>query len=293
MLLSAFAFSVMSALVKVAGERLPSVEIALVRSLVSLVLSWIALRRAGLSPWGRDHVWLVVRGLLGFGGLHCYFYAVTALPLADATVIHLTSPLFVAAMARVFLREPLRAPHLVAIALGLVGVVMVSRPSFVFGARGEALPALGLAAAVGGAIIGASAYVVVRRLRKTEHPLVVVFHFPLITVPLTIPIAASVWVRPTLYEWLVLLAVGVATQIGQVKMTEALHLEPAARASAISYVQILFAIAFGVALFGELPTAWTVGGAIAIALGTAIAARSQPGDASRDAPAKESPGRMS
>src|SRR5690349_15970808 len=99
MIASALAFAVMSAGVKIAGARIPSVEIALVRGVVTLALSYWALRRAGISPWGRDNRWLLVRGLLGFGGLHCYFYAVTALPLAEATVIHFTNPLWVALAA--------------------------------------------------------------------------------------------------------------------------------------------------------------------------------------------------
>jgi drug/metabolite transporter (DMT)-like permease len=273
MLLSAFALSTMSALVKVAGQRLPSVEIALVRAAISLVLSWVSVRRAGVSPWGEDRCGLLMRGIAGFVGLHCYFYAVTVLPLADATVIHLTSPLFVAAMAALWLREPIRSAHLVAMMLGLAGVILVSRPSFLFKTHSAALPALGLAAAITSAVAGASAYVLIRKLRATEHPQVVVLHFPLLAVPLTIPIAAPIWVWPTPLEWLILMGVGLATQVGQVKMTEALQLEPAARVSAISYVQIFFAIGLGFAFFGEIPTPATVAGALAIVAGTAIAAR--------------------
>lgn len=276
MLLSAFAFSVMSPLVKVAGDRLSSVEIGLVRGVLTLGFSAWAVWRAGLSPWGHDRKWLVVRGLLGFAGLHCYFYGVTHLPLADATVIHLTNPLLVAIAAAIFLGDPLRRADLVGIGLGLTGVVLVSRPSFLFGGGDRPLDPLALGIAVLGAIIGASAYVVVRKLRATEHPLVVVLQFPLLTVPLTLPIVAPVWVWPTPWEWLVMLGVGIFTQIGQVKMTEALHLEPAARATAVSYVQILFAMAFGVALFRETPTPWTIAGAVAIAIGTAVVARPRP-----------------
>jgi len=276
MFLSAFAFSVMSALVKVAGDRLPSVEIGLVRGVLTLVFSAWAVWRAGLSPWGTDRKWLIVRGLLGFAGLHCYFYAVTHLPLADATVIHLTNPLLVAIAAAIFLGEPLRRPDLIGIALGLTGVVLVSRPTFLFGGSEHPLDPLALGIAILGAIVGASAYVVVRKLRETDHPLVVVLQFPLLTVPLTIPLVVPVWIWPTPWEWLVLLGVGIFTQIGQVKMTQALHLEPAARATAVSYVQILFALAFGVALFHEPPTAWTLAGATAIAIGTAVVARPRP-----------------
>ena len=287
MMLSALAFSVMSALVKVAGERLSSVQITLVRGALTLSLSWWAVRRAGLSPWGNDRKWLVMRGLLGFGGLHCYYYAVTHLPLADATVIQLSNPLLVAIAAAIFLREPLRRPDVAGIALGLTGVILVSRPTFLFGAVSpgsdlpeRALDPTALAVAVCGAVLSASVYVVVRKLRATEHPLVVVLQFPMLTVPLTLPLAVPVWVWPTPWEWLVLIGVGVFTQVGQVKMTQAQHLEPAARATAVSYVQVLFAILFGLLLFGEPPTLWTLGGALSIAVGTMIVARPRAGGTS-------------
>ncbi len=277
MIVSALAFAIMSAGVKIAGARLPSVEIALVRGAVTLVLSWVALRRAGISPWGHDNRWLLVRGVLGFGGLHSYFYAVTVLPLAEATVIHFTNPLFVAIAAPFVLGERLGRAEMAGVALGLCGVLLVAQPAFVFGGPGVALSPLGVGVGLAGAVFGASAYIVVRKLR-TEHPLVVVFHFPLLVVPLTLPLVVPVWVSPTPFEWLLLLGVGIVTQVGQLKMTEGIHLEPAARATAVSYVQIIFSFALGFALFGDIPTPLTWVGAALIALGTLIVAtRRQPG----------------
>jgi drug/metabolite transporter (DMT)-like permease len=87
MLLSAFAFSVMSVLVKWAGQRLPSQEIVVARAAVSLVLSWLMLRRAGVDLWGHARGWLLLRGVFGFLGLSCVFYSLTHLPIAEATVI--------------------------------------------------------------------------------------------------------------------------------------------------------------------------------------------------------------
>lgn len=278
MLASAFAFSVMSMLVKVAGNRLPSMEVVLVRGVITLALSYWAIRRAGLSPWGNDKRWLVLRGLLGSLGLHCYFYSVTRLPLADATVIQLTNPLLVALAAPFFLGEKMRVIEAFAVSIGLLGVVFVSRPTSLFGegaVGGAALDPLGLTIAITGACISSVVYLVIRRLRTTEHPLVVVLQAPLLTVPLTLPFVWSSWVWPTPFEWLVLLGVGIATQIGQVNMTKALHLEPAARATAVSYVQVLFAIGFGIVLFAEIPTPFTMLGAFAIAMGTALVLKSR------------------
>jgi drug/metabolite transporter (DMT)-like permease len=96
MVLAAFFFSVMSLLVKLVGARLPSQEVVFVRAAVSLVVAYGLLRRARPGNWGRRKGLLVVRGLLGFAALSCFFYAVIHLPLADATVIQYTNPVFTA-----------------------------------------------------------------------------------------------------------------------------------------------------------------------------------------------------
>ncbi len=276
MMWSALAFAVMSALVKLAGARLPSVEIAIARGVVTLVASYIALRRAGIPAFGHANRWLWVRGLIGLGGLQCYFYAVTVLPLAEATVIHFTNPLFVAMAAPALLGERVGPRELVGVALGIVGVVLVAQPAFLFGGEGVVLSPVGVAVGMLGALFGASASIVVRKLR-TEHPLVVVFHFPLLVVPLTLPFVIPVWVAPTPTEWLLLLAVGLVTQFGQLKMTQGLSMEPAARATAFSYVQILFSFALGFALFHEVPTRLTWIGAALVTVGTLIVATAARG----------------
>ncbi len=276
MLISAFAFSVMSALVKSVGDRLPSVEIAFVRAVITLGISAYQVRRAGLSPFGTgDRKWLIVRGLLGFLGLHCYFYAVTALPLADATVIHFLNPLLVALLAPLVLRESARGLDFVAVFLGLVGVVLVARPPLLFGDAGEPLPPLGLAAALGGALAAAGAYLVVRRLRS-EHPLVVVLQFPMLGVPLTLPLVIPVWVWPTPTEWALLIVMGLFTQLGQLKMTESLHYESAARATAVSYAQIPFAILWGWLFFADVPPMLALLGTLLIVGGTLVVGARRP-----------------
>ncbi|HEU4732182.1 MAG TPA: hypothetical protein VFT22_30010, partial [Kofleriaceae bacterium] len=82
---SAFGFSVMGLLVKLATARLPVGEIVFARAVVSLALSYVMVRRAGLSPWGTDRRALVFRGVLGFVALTFYYLGLAWLPLADAT----------------------------------------------------------------------------------------------------------------------------------------------------------------------------------------------------------------
>jgi drug/metabolite transporter (DMT)-like permease len=269
MLLSALAFSVMTVLVKLAGARLPSQEIVVARALVSLVLSWSLLRRAGISPWGEDKVWLWIRGGLGFAGLSCVFGAVTHLPLAEATVLQYLHPAITALFAGIFLGEAISRRLVFATLLSLLGVVLVARPALIFGAATSVHDPFWVAVAVAGATLSAAAYVVVRRLSQTENPLVIVFYFPLVTVPAAIPTMIPNFVLPQGIEWLLLLGVGVATQIGQVSLTRAFAILPAAQGSALSYLQVVFAAIWGALIFGEQPDAWTITGGTLV-LGSAI-----------------------
>src|SRR5689334_24885507 len=95
----------MSALVKVAGQRLPSQEVVAARAAVSLLLSWWLVRHAGVSPWGTHRRMLFLRGFLGYLALSCVFHSVSVMPLADATVIQYLYPLFTAVLATVLLGE--------------------------------------------------------------------------------------------------------------------------------------------------------------------------------------------
>ncbi len=275
MLWSALAFSVMSALVKLAGSRIPSAEIAIWRGVVTLLLSGFALYRARLSPWGKDTRWLLVRGLFGCAGLHCYYYALTALPLAEATVIQFLNPVLVAVLAPFALGERPGRRDLLGTLAGFAGVVLIARPASLFGVGEVTLSPLGVAVGLLGALVSAIVYLVVRKL-KDEDARVVVFQLPLLVIPLTLPVAIPVWVWPTPLEWLVLLGVGVATQIGQVKMTQGLQVETAARATAVSFAQVAFAMVFSVFLFSEVPTLTTwLGGALVFG-GTMLVARGGP-----------------
>ena len=274
----AFWFSVMSLLVKTAGQRLSSMEVVFVRGVVTLVLSYLMLRRAGVAPWGAPERrrMLLLRGLLGSLALLCFYFAIIHLPLADATVIQYTNPVLATVLAALLLREHAGWREIVAVVAGLAGVALVARPVWLFGAAGAASahpvnPAHALIGLVG-ALMSALAYVTIRQMGKAEHPLVVVFYFPLVTVPLTLPLAATQWLWPTALEWAALLGVGMSTQLAQVSMTRGLQLEPAGRATAVGYLQIVFAALWGALAFGERPSGWSVAGAAVILAGTLLVA---------------------
>jgi drug/metabolite transporter (DMT)-like permease len=281
---SALGFSAMSVLVKLASETLPTGEIVLARAVFTLVLSYVMVRRAGLEPWGTQRGRLMFRGVLGFGGLTCYYASLAHLPLADATTILNTVPLVTALLAWWILRERVGWSTAIAIACGIGGVLLIVSPS----RPNASLDTVGLVFAFGAATCSAFAYVTVRQLAGTEHPLVIVFYFPLVALPLSIPWAVVDWVTPSALDWLVLVAIGLTTQIGQVFLTMGLSIERAGRATSMSYIQVVFAMIWQTVLWSDPPAVTSIGGATLIIAGTIAVATSDRG-ARPNPPASSTP----
>jgi len=275
MLASAFFFSIMSLMVKAAGQSLPSQEIVLARGVVTLVLSYWMVRQAGIYLWGNRRWILILRGALGFGALSCFYFGLTRLPIAEATVLHYTNPIWTALLAAALLSERLSIWVVGPILVSFAGVVLVARPEFLFGSLAALIDPLGVTVVLIGAVLSAGAYVAIREASKTEHHLVIVFYFPLVTVPATLPFAGSFrW--PSGWEWPLLLGVGVTTQIAQVFLTRGLGLEPAGRAMAVGYSQILFVTLWGMLFFGEFLGVWGVLGSLLIIGGTLAVGLKRP-----------------
>jgi drug/metabolite transporter (DMT)-like permease len=277
MILSALGFSVMSLLVKLASPRLPTGEIVLSRAVMTLVLSYVMVRRASLSPWGVQRGTLFVRGLLGFGALAFYYVALARLPLAEATTLHYMQPLMTAVLAWWLLGEKVGWAAAFALACGIGGVMLVVHPGMPLG---DGADPVGVAIAITSATLSSFAYITVRQLARTEHPLVIVFYFPLVATPLALPWALHAWVWPSAHDWLLLLGIGLSTQVGQVFLTRALMIERASRATSVGYVQICFAVVWQILFFGTTPALGTVLGAALVICGTlAVSATARPGAA--------------
>ena len=271
MLLSGLGFALMAATVKLASQRgLPLMEIIAARAMVSLALSYADVKRKGLSVWGHNKPLLVARAVVGTLALTGAYYSVTAMPLADATVLQYLHPMFTALIALAFLNERIHLSTLVCIVLSLGGLLAIARPSFMFGDAATELSYLALGAALTGAFGAAVAYVLVRKLNETEDPSVIIFYFPFFALPFSLVLLGGDFVWPQGWDWALLLLVGVFTQLGQIGITKAMQTETAGKATAFSYVQVVFAAVLGWAVFGEVPGFWTYLGGGLILLGAVI-----------------------
>jgi drug/metabolite transporter (DMT)-like permease len=270
---SAFFFSVMSLGVKLVGQRIPSQEVVLVRGVLNAGFTYGMLRQARVRPWGNRPRVLILRGIFGFLALSCLYYGLVQLPLAEATVLQYTNPVWTALFAAWLLEERMRRGEMGLVLASLLGVILIARPAFLFGGGGARLDIFAVAVVLLGSMFSAAAYVTVRKLARTEDPLVIVFYFTLVTVAGSLPGSAAALVWPTALEWGFLLLVAVTAQAGQVFLTLGLQLQPAGKATAIGYLQVVFAAAWGAVFFSELPDAWAIAGAGIILGSTLIIAR--------------------
>jgi len=265
MLLATGFFALMNVGVKCL-PRIPAHEIVLFRAAVTLVAGYILVRRAGLSPWGNHKPLLLLRGLAGTAALMMYFYTLQRMPLASAVTIQYLSPIFTVILAGLLLREPPRAVQWLFFLISFGGVLLIKG----FDTR---VAPTDLVIGISAAVCSGLAYNFIRKLKDHDHPLVVVFYFPLVTVPLIGSYSIFHWVPPQGWEWAILIGVGLATTAAQVYMTKSYQLERAANVSNLNYLGVVYALAIGYVFFDELMTLPALGGIVLIVLGVMLGAR--------------------
>jgi len=270
MLISALGFSLMAACVKeVSGLGIPVLEIVAARSIVSAIISYADIQRKSIPMWGHNKVLLIARGTVGSFALMFVYYAVTTLPLAEATLLQYLHPVFTAILALLFLKETIQRSTIACIVISLLGLIIIIQPNLQIDS-GVQYPWLSIGAGVLGAFGSAVAYVIIKKLTKTDDSSVIIFYFPMVAFPISMIMLGSDFVVPSLAATGLLILVGVFTQVGQVGLTKALHCADANKATAYAYVQVLFSVFIGWAYFSEIPVVTTIMGGGLIMVGALI-----------------------
>ena len=272
---SALAFSLMTVCIKQLKGQFPTAELVFFRSIFSLFVTRLMMIHKRISPWGINKKLLLIRGIVGTGALFCVFKAIDSLPLATATVIQYTYPTFTALLAWLLLGEVVKKRILIAIFLGWIGVQVVVNP-FWDNTNTNHFSISSTGTALCGALLTALAYVIVRKLSRNEHGLVIVFYFPLVSIPITLPFLFNQGVYPSGTDWLWLLGIGVYTQLGQMLITKGLTILPAGYAGSINYSQVIFASIWGVIFFSEPLTIYIAIGAACVLGATIISISDLP-----------------
>jgi len=258
MLISALGFALMSACVKeVSSLGIPVFEIVAARCFVSGIISYFDIKRKKISVWGHNKVLLIARGTVGCFALMFVYYAVTTLPLAEATVLQYLHPVFTAILALIILKETIQRSTIACIVISILGLLVIIQPNLFVGS-GVQYPWLSIGAGVLGALGSSIAYILVKKLTKTDDSSVIIFYFPIIALPISLLMLGNNFVVPSLPAIGLLVLIGIFTQVGQVGLTKALQCSDANKATAYSYVQVLFSVMIGWLYFSEVPITTTI-----------------------------------
>lgn len=259
MLIATFVFTLMKVFVKLV-PHIPAIEIILFRSIISFGISLFFLKRQKVVVWGNNRKVLLGRGLAGAIALMIYFSLLQQIPLATASTLIYLSPIFTTVIGIFLVNEKIKPIQFAFFGLSFLGILVIQG----FDPR---IDFIHLIMGIMAAFFMGLAYNFIRRLKTSEHPLVIIFYFPLVMLPISTIWSAMVWVQPIGYDWLVLIAVGVCTQIAQFFMTKSYQHEELNRVSILSYISIVYSLVFGYFLFDESYDWVVYGGMVLVLLG--------------------------
>lgn len=270
-LMAVFLFMVMAAMIKEATQSVPAGEAVFFRSLFAMpiILMWVWQRgdlRQALIPVNlMGHIW---RGLFGTTAMALTFAGLGLLPLPEVTAIGYATPMFTVILAALMLGETVRLFRISAVALGLIGVMIVIWPRLSLDAG-----ALGAAGTIGAlivlvaSILRALVQIHVRTLVKTEHTAAIVFYFSLTATLLSLLSLPFGWVIPSAFDASLLIGAGLVGGVAQILVTSSYRFGGASMLAPFDYSSLIFAAIIGYFVFAEVPTLNMVAGAALVVLG--------------------------
>ena len=242
----------MAVFVKLAGNELATVQIVFTRGVITLFLTYLIIRKKKVYPFGKNHIVLITRGVIGSVALYLVYESLHRFSLPEATVIQYLYPIFTALFASMIISEHIGKILYVAIIMGLAGVYIILDFPFLSSGTISKMDSL---IALSGSILTGLSYVLVRKASQLkESPYVIMFYFPLFTVPMSLFFLPGNWVSPTGLTWGYLLMVGISSQLGQLFLTFGYELLPASRAAMTSYLQVPFSVIAGIIIFHDVIT---------------------------------------
>ncbi|KAM9197162.1 solute carrier family 35 member G1 [Dugong dugon] len=273
-LLSAFLFSVGSLFVKKVQD-VHAVEISAYRCVFQMlfVIPCLIYRKTGfIGPKGQ-RIFLILRGFLGSTAMILLYYAFQTTSLADATVITFSSPVFTSIFAWIFLKEKYSLWDALFTLFTIIGVTLIVRPPFLFGANTKSMEESysghlkGTFAAIGHAIFAALTLVILRKMGKSVDYFLSIWYYVILGLVecVILLFILGEWTLPSCgLDRLFLILIGLFGLGGQVFLTKAIQIEKAGPVAIMRTMDVVFAFIFQIIFFNDVPTWWTVGGALCV-----------------------------
>lgn len=262
-LLSVLAFASMAACIKLAQAGGAGIgELLFFRQAVAMpVVIAVVAAGPGLSTLKTTRLPAhALRCAVGLGSMACIFATIMLLPLAEATTLQFTVPIFATVLGALVLREPTGWHRWSAVAVGFIGVLIVAQPG-----SGH-IPLAGALTGITAALLSASVSILIRVIGKTEPPATIVFYFSVLSMVPLLPIFVMTTEAHGAMTWLWLTLTGLIGAVGQLAMTNSLRLAPVSVVVPMDYSGLAWATLYGWLLFDVLPTAMTWVGAPLIVL---------------------------
>ncbi len=260
-LLSGLSFILVNFLVKLLGgnnaissyfefQTFGAHELVFFRSLVSFIISAIVIKRKAIPFFGNNKKWLFVRGISGVVALTIFFFSLQNLPLAVASILQYLSPIFTVILAAIILKDKILKLQWILIILAFCGVLLIGYDNLVSDSEIVIDPTWMILGIVS-AFFSAIAYIAIVKLKNTDKPITIVLYFPMMALPFTGIWCLFDFVLPIGWEWIILILIGVFTQIAQILMTKALHTADTAKIVPFQYLGAIYAIIIGWFVFDE------------------------------------------
>jgi drug/metabolite transporter (DMT)-like permease len=264
-LIAGLFFSVINAAVKY-YSHIPAIEIVFFRSIVTLFISTIMVKKLKLKIINEHFKDLFLRGLCGAIALSLYFYTIQQMPLATAVTILYLAPIFTVILAIPMNNEYPHKKQWPFLLLAFFGAALM---------KGSDIRVSGSHFLMGltAALFAGLAYNFIRKLKGKANHHLIIFYFPLVTLPFCIPLMIPVWVTPNIQDFFGLITLGVLTQIAQVHMTKAYLLEKASKVSHFNYLTSGYALIMGIFIFNESINLLSIVGLITIIVSVTMSSK--------------------
>ena len=258
MVLGTVMFAAMHTAIRYTTQHLPAVEVAFFRNVFGLVVILPLLVRHGPRLFYTERLGLhVLRAVLNVFSMWAFFIGLSLTPLARATALSFTAPLFTALLSALFLGEVFRWRRWTAIFCGFFGALVILRPGF------HVLDAGALLVIVS-SLLWSLAIVDIKILGRTETSITITAYVTVLMIPMTLAPAVAVWQTPPLDMWVWLIFIGVIGTLGQIVVTDALKLADMTVLMPLDFLKLVWATAFGIVLFAEVPDFLTFVGAAVV-----------------------------
>ncbi|MFY8092937.1 MAG: DMT family transporter [Niveispirillum sp.] len=271
-------FSAMNASIKWLGGRYPVSQIIFFRALFAMVVLLPLIWRAGglMSLRTQRPLGHLARSIIGVVSMTCGFTAITYLPLANASALAFTAPLWTTLLGVLVLGEKVRWRRTVALVVGFTGVLIMVRPdaALLHGIMTGGTQAIGSLFGIASSFLAACAMISVRRLSSTEPSTSIVFYFMATGIIVAGIAMSQEFVMPTPHDAALLVTLGIVGGLAQVLLTTAYRGAPVAVIAPFDYTAMLWATGYGFLIWGEVPhPAVALGALIVIASGVYITVR--------------------